>query len=305
MSIAVDIGNGHLSFSVSIDERLRCVSVGWSAETSRFLAPDRSTELDLWRHLRDSTLDTCFIDTSLDPASESNPQIPTSLSWWISSVNPPATEKLRAMLHEHRPHDVIQVIDQTLIPLADDLLHRDRTGVDRLLAAWFSAQYLTRFPDREAGDFPGVIVVDAGSAVTVDWVDRQGVFRGGMIYPGFRLAAQSLHRGTAALPLVQELSGGQVPAAVGRATIAALEAGLFWSQWGGLRGSVETLQKHALAEARAASPEAEPSLRPNVVVTGGGISPFQSLLPADWQWEPQLMPRAILQLAEVVSKRRS
>lgn len=46
------------------------------------------------------------------------------------------------------------------------------------------------------------IVIDAGTAVTVDFVDGQGVFHGGAIAPGVRMMARALHEHTAALPSV-------------------------------------------------------------------------------------------------------
>jgi len=44
------------------------------------------------------------------------------------------------------------------------------------------------------------IVVNAGTAVTIDALDAQGVFRGGVILPGFALMASALASGTAGLP---------------------------------------------------------------------------------------------------------
>jgi type III pantothenate kinase len=49
--------------------------------------------------------------------------------------------------------------------------------------------------------FPA-IVVDAGSAVTLEAVSADGVFLGGAILPGFGLQATALHSGTASLPEV-------------------------------------------------------------------------------------------------------
>ncbi len=46
------------------------------------------------------------------------------------------------------------------------------------------------------------IVIDAGTAVTVDFVDGQGVFHGGAIGPGVQMMLRALHEQTAALPLV-------------------------------------------------------------------------------------------------------
>ena len=51
----------------------------------------------------------------------------------------------------------------------------DRVGIDRLLSAYAVVRRC---------ESPAVIV-DAGSAVTVDWVDAAGCFCGGAILPGF------------------------------------------------------------------------------------------------------------------------
>jgi type III pantothenate kinase len=52
------------------------------------------------------------------------------------------------------------------------------------------------------------VVVCAGTATTVDWLDAEGVFRGGMILPGFELMRTSLAQNTVLLPLAD----GQVSA---------------------------------------------------------------------------------------------
>jgi type III pantothenate kinase len=54
------------------------------------------------------------------------------------------------------------------------------------------------------GRVPGAcLVVCAGTATTVDWLDAAGVFRGGLILPGFDLMRASLARNTAQLPLAE------------------------------------------------------------------------------------------------------
>ena len=69
-----------------------------------------------------------------------------------------------------------------------------RLGADRwaaLVAA--RGQQLAQ----KAGDF---LVVCAGTATTVDWLDAGGLFRGGLILPGIDLMRASLARNTAQLP---------------------------------------------------------------------------------------------------------
>ena len=68
-------------------------------------------------------------------------------------------------------------------------------GADRwasLIAAWQRSNVTDLFP-------PACVVVNAGTAVTVDALDGDGVFRGGLILPGMRLMLQALSENTAAL----------------------------------------------------------------------------------------------------------
>jgi len=229
------------------------------------------------------------------------------VSWWVSSVNPGAASQLERIIRQARPKDRWQLIDASMIPLPDRLANRLATGVDRLLAAWFASRFLgSGWFTASGAPSSGMIVVDAGSAVTVDWVDGTGTFRGGMIYPGFALAARSLPTGTAALPDItldptahETAQWGDVP--LGREIFAAIRAGLYWSQWGGLRGAIEALQHHCRRatqrEVGDATPDTVLVTGPDIVVTGGGIAAFRSRLPETWRWEPDLMAQAIFQLA--------
>lgn len=98
---------------------------------------------------------------------------------WISSVAPPvnsiidsAAEHAGLQRHFIRP-DVDFILPHSLsTPWT--------TGVDRLLSA-FAAGAL-HFP--RSGDEKGYVVVQCGSAATIDLVDGDGVFRGGYILPG-------------------------------------------------------------------------------------------------------------------------
>jgi type III pantothenate kinase len=69
----------------------------------------------------------------------------------------------------------------------------ERLGADRW-AALIGAR------GRVAGD---CLVICAGTATTVDWLDGAGVFRGGLILPGFDLMRASLARNTAQLPFAE------------------------------------------------------------------------------------------------------
>lgn len=68
-------------------------------------------------------------------------------------------------------------------------------GADRwaaMIAAWKRTAATDLFP-------PACVVVNAGTAVTVDALDIDGVFRGGLIIPGMRLMLQTLAENTSGL----------------------------------------------------------------------------------------------------------
>ena len=71
-------------------------------------------------------------------------------------------------------------------------------GVDRLAGA--AAAHRAVPADRAA------VVVDAGTALTVDAIDSAGTFRGGAIAPGLRLGLGALSAGTNLLPQVELVS---------------------------------------------------------------------------------------------------
>jgi type III pantothenate kinase len=98
-----------------------------------------------------------------------------------------------------------------------------------------------------------VVVLDFGTATTVDLVGADGSYRGGAIAPGIEVAAESLVSSTAALRRV-ELA--VPPAAVGKSTVEAMQSGLLF----GFAGLVDGLVDRVLAELGFDAP---------VVATGG------------------------------------
>lgn len=102
----------------------------------------------------------------------------------------------------------------TPLPIRIEYGSRSTLGNDRVAAAAGAA-----------GIFPGKgsLVVDAGTAVTIDVVDAGGTFRGGNIAPGVRLRLSSLHEATSQLPLVDP--EGEI-ARFGHDTVTAIRSGV-------------------------------------------------------------------------------
>jgi type III pantothenate kinase len=128
--------------------------------------------------------------------------------------------------------------------LAVACLEPEKVGRDRLFAAR-GALELCR---------ASAIVVDAGTALTVDAVREDGTFLGGAIAPGPTLLAKVLAEGTARLPRIEPRPR---PAALGRTTEEALQAGVVV----GFRGAARELVERVSDEAGFAGAP--------VVLTGG------------------------------------
>lgn len=68
---------------------------------------------------------------------------------------------------------------------------RNTLGMDRVAAACGAWKY---------SQGKGCVIVDAGTCITIDYVDANGVFQGGAIMPGISMQLRALHRETAKLP---------------------------------------------------------------------------------------------------------
>jgi len=194
------------------------------------------------------------------------------IDWCISSVRSELDEKLLRWIDERDREDLIQILSAVVVPIKIDLPQPDRVGVDRLTAA--VAANSCRDPERPA------IVVDAGSAITVDLISEDGVFRGGAILPGARLSARVLHSMTDQLPLTKLGSFTQPPDALGRSTEAAIQSGLYW----GAIGAVETLVTQLIKSVVDDDDEDEIE----VFVTGGAGEWLAGALNRPAEWMPHL-----------------
>ena len=137
-----------------------------------------------------------------------------------------------------------------------------RVGADRLVNA--------REAFRRVGG--AVLVVDFGTAVTLDCVSSGGAYLGGAIAPGVRLGVAALHERTALLPAVDLVAA---PPPLAGETTAAIQSGVFW----GTVGAVRELARRLLDEM--------PPLT-RVIATGGDASLFAPHLPEVDEVAPNL-----------------
>jgi type III pantothenate kinase len=192
------------------------------------------------------------------------------LHWWIASVNRPAASGLIEWVAQHRPDDRITMLAADDLPLEVHLDRPDMVGIDRLVDA--VAVNGLRQPDHPA------VIVDVGTAITVDLVSAEGAFLGGAILPGIELSARALHTFTDLLPLIDAEELSTPPPALGTSTVPAMRSGLYWGAVGAIRQLIDELHK-------AAGSRAE---RPDVFLTGGAGASVAELLGANAQHVPNL-----------------
>lgn len=143
----------------------------------------------------------------------------------VASVNDAVADRLTSAVEDQLSVEVYRIGSDVPIPIGQQLDPETLTGVDRLLNAAAAYDRLKQ----------ACIVVDAGTAVTVDFVDGEGTFHGGAIAPGASMQLHALHEHTAALPDLTFRAPENE--AFGRNTAQAMYQGVFH----GIRGMVQRL----------------------------------------------------------------
>jgi len=149
----------------------------------------------------------------------------------LASVNSRVAEKVSALLRKLAPDQhVLRVEDDLAVPIGRQVDADTLVGEDRLLNA--AAAYDTL---KQA-----CIVIDAGTACTVDFIDGAGTFHGGAIAPGAQMMLNALHEHTAQLP---QVTFARPDEPVGHNTRQAMLAAVFH----GLRGMIRELAEQYAA----------------------------------------------------------
>lgn len=100
------------------------------------------------------------------------------------------------------------------LPITLEYETLDTLGADRIAAA-VGAHSL--FPDDNC------LVMDFGSAITIDYIDKKGNFKGGNISPGMAMRFKAMNRFTGSLPLV---SPSEIKSFIGKSTEEAINNGV-------------------------------------------------------------------------------
>jgi type III pantothenate kinase len=146
----------------------------------------------------------------------------------------------------------LELNNQTPIPLDNNYKTPETLGLDRLATA-IGAQKL--FPGKD------LLVIDAGTAITFDVIERSGTFVGGNISPGLTSRFRALHEFTKKLPLIHASDDFPV---IGQSTEEAILAGVINGMVFEIDGTIDLIRKKM------------PDIQP--VLTGGDAQFFERRL---------------------------
>lgn len=136
-------------------------------------------------------------------------------------------------------------------------------GLDRVLACYGAWRLSEKKP---------VIVVDAGTATTIDFMDHNGTFRGGVIAPGIAAMEHGLRNHAPALPVVDRVRPAVWPP---KSTTEAL-------QWG-ITGSFQNMVRDHVQRFLSDEPESV------IWLSGGDAALLMNLGDKKTQYHPNLV----------------
>jgi len=145
-------------------------------------------------------------------------------------------------------------------------------GLDRIALA---AAAVAMHPGKD------VLVIDAGTCITLDFVDRHGVYHGGSIHPGISMRLKAMHNYTGKLPLVEAMAPSEW---LGFDTTSCLQAGAV----GGAVAEIDAF----IVMYQSRFPNCK------VLLTGGDSDLFFSKLKNEIFAHPNLVLKGLLEIAK-------
>jgi len=157
------------------------------------------------------------------------------ITWWIAQTGSFRWQTLKAEIRTVRLRDPFKIVTRQHIPLKMNVSVPKKVGIDRLLAAFAAT--------KKYGDTP-MLIVDAGSAITIDVVQDQ-TFCGGAILPGLVAQSEIYPKISEKLPRIPmpDSAVKARPVYPGKNTEDAIRNGLYWGTIGAIRQFYGALQE--------------------------------------------------------------
>jgi len=170
----------------------------------------------------------------------------------ICSVVPKATNKVKSCLKTVLTKAEVLVLGSDIkIPIKNRYKIKSQVGNDRLVNA-LALKQSYKLP---------ALVVDFGTAITIDVVSKKGEYLGGVIAPGIDLSLEILHKRTAMLPVLKAQKPKSV---VGRDSQESILSGIFYGYSFLVDGLIRALKKTTKS-------------KQTVVATGGNLDIMKTL----------------------------
>jgi type III pantothenate kinase len=195
--IAIDIGNTNITIALFLKDEEQLIK-SFPGESTKKLT------------------DTLKLAWGKIPLSQTSREKRRTGVIVASSVKPEWTKQVQKIVRDNLDEKVYLIGKEVPLPMTLWVDEPDKVGTDRVVSA--AAAY--------AVVEDAVAVADFGTAVTIDLVDQQGIFQGGVICPGFEMSAEALEKHTAQLPQVKVT---KPKAPYGKSTAEAINAGLYYS----------------------------------------------------------------------------
>lgn len=249
MLLAIEQGNTNSLFAVHDGEN-------WIAQWRSATEPNRTAdEYAVWLHqlLSMAGLQLRLLDACI-----------------ISSVVPQSIFNLRNLSRRYLHAEPLVIGENVDLGIPIRVGKPAEVGADRVVNA-LGAHIA----------YPGpLIIIDSGTATTIDVVAADGGFEGGAIAPGIHLSVEALHNAAAKLPRVALRKPQRV---VGNDTVSAMQSGVFWGYIGLIEGMIERIK-------------AERNEEMTVVATGGIASLFYDATESIHHFDPDVTIRGLLEI---------
>jgi type III pantothenate kinase len=209
MLLTLEVGNTNTKVGVYEGSRL---VVSWRLTTRREQTAD---EYGLF-------IETLLRTRGLTPASIHGAA--------ISNVVPPVQQALEWACDKYFGVTPLSVEPGVNTPIPLNVDNPREVGPDRVVKAVAAVAIYG----------PPLIIVDLGTATTIDVVRAGRDFLGGIILPGLRIQMEALEKNTARLPNVEIVPAAEL---VGRSTVECIQSGLYFGNRAALDGLTRQIRE--------------------------------------------------------------
>lgn len=177
------------------------------------------------RMLYSTRIEGSLLKIEYQKIKEIYPKLSKAIVASVGLLKPSAFDFIKSDL------SVIVLSSETNLPFINKYKTPKTLGVDRLALV---SGAVKKFPHKN------VLIIDAGTCITYDFITAENTYLGGAISPGLRLRYKSLHDLTANLPLLETSNPVDI---TGNSTDAAIHSGVVYGIIYEIDAVIERYQK--------------------------------------------------------------